>query len=100
MNPFVVIPGITLGSLVSIAFSLSGVLFIFRVIQDESPPFDAEMPELLRSTAIFFGLAAIAATGFIGTLKKKRWRHVLSRIPVVWPDRHRLVLLAGLNRAA
>ena len=76
MNPFTVVLGITLGSLVSIAFSLGGVLLVFWILQDESPRFDAEMPELLRSTTIFFCLAAIAATGFIGTVKKKRWRHV------------------------
>ncbi|MDP6652010.1 MAG: hypothetical protein QGF90_07895 [Gammaproteobacteria bacterium] len=76
MNPFTVMLGITLGSLVSIAFSLGGVLFVFWFLSDESPRFDTEMPELLRSTAIFFCLAAIAAAGFIGTLKKKRWRHV------------------------
>lgn len=75
MNPFTVILGITLGSLVSIAFSLGGVLLVFWILQDESPRFDAEMPELLRSTAIFFILAAIAGVGFIGTLKKTRWRH-------------------------
>lgn len=75
MNPFTVILGITLGSLVSIAVSLAGVLFVFWFLQDESPRFDSELPELLRSTAIFFVLAAIAAAGFIGTLKNKRWRH-------------------------
>lgn len=75
MNPFTVILGITLGSLVSIAFSLSGVLFVFWLLQDESPRFDAELPELLRSTAIFIALAAIAAVSFIGTVKNKRWRH-------------------------
>jgi uncharacterized transporter YbjL len=76
MSPFTVVLGITLGSLVSIAFSLSGVLFVFWFLQDESPRFAAEMPELLRSTTIFFTLAATAAAGFIGTLKKKSWRHV------------------------
>ena len=76
MNPFTVVLGITLGSLVSIAFSLGGVLFVFWFLQDESPRFAGEMPELLRSTAIFFALAATAAAGFIGTLKKKNWRHI------------------------
>lgn len=76
MNPFTVLLGITLGSLVSIAFSLGGVLLIFWILQDESPRFDAEMPELLRGTAIFACLAIIAAFGFIGTLKKKGWRHI------------------------
>lgn len=76
MNPFTVLLGITLGSLVSIAFSLGGVLFVFWILQDESPRFRTEMPELLRGTAIFSGLAGIAALGFIGTLKKKPWRYV------------------------
>ena len=76
MNPFTVILGITLGSLVSIAFSLSGVLFVFWFLREESPRFDSEMPELLRSTAIFFVLAAIAAVSFVGTLKNLAWRHI------------------------
>ncbi len=75
MNPFTVILGITLGSLVSIAFSLAGVLFVFWFLQDESPRFDAELPALLRSTAIFFVLAGVAAVSFLGTVKSKRWRH-------------------------
>jgi len=82
MNPFTMILGIILGSLVSIAFSLGGVLFVFWFLQDESPRFDAEMPELLRSTAIFFALAAIAATGFVGTLQNKRWRY--GCLAVLW----------------
>lgn len=68
--------GITLGSLVSIAFSLGGVLFVFWFLREESLRFDAEMPELLRSTAIFFVLAAIAAVSFVGTLKNSAWRHI------------------------
>lgn len=75
MNPFTMILGITLGSLVSIAFSLGAVLLVFWFLQDESPRFDSELPELLRSTVIFFVLAGIAAAAFIGTLKNKRWRH-------------------------
>ncbi len=75
MNPFTVILGITLGSLVSIAFSLAGVLFVFWFLQDESPRFDAELPELLRSTAIFFVLDGVAAVSFLGTAKSKRRQH-------------------------
>ena len=82
MNPFTVVLGITLGSLVSIAFSLGGVLFVFWYLQDESPRFEAEMPELLRSTVIFFFLAAIAAAGLFGTLKNKGWRH--SCLALLW----------------
>jgi len=75
MNPFTVILGITLGSLVSMAFSLGGVLLIFWIIRDQSNQLDAEMPELIRSAAIFFSLAVLAAAGFFGTVKKKSWRH-------------------------
>ncbi len=75
MHPFTVVLGITLGSLVSIAFSLGGVLFVFWVLREESPRFAAEMPELLRSTAIFLALAVIAAASFIGTVKNLWWRH-------------------------
>ena len=75
MNPFTVLLGITLGSLVSIAFSLAGVLLVFWILQDESSRFTTELPELLRSAAIFLMLAFFAAGGFIGTLRNKPWRY-------------------------
>lgn len=76
MKPFTVVLGIILGSLVSIAASLGGVLLVFWILRDESPRFGAEMPELLRSTGIFFALAALAAGGFVGMLRNARWRIV------------------------
>ena len=82
MTPFTVLLGITLGSLVSIALSLAGVLLVFWILQDESPRFDAELPELLRSTVIFLSLAVIAGAGFFGTLKRRPWRHYC--LAVLW----------------
>ena len=75
MKPFTVILGIALGSVFSIAFSLAGVLLVFWVLQDESPRFRNEMPELARSTLIFTALTVAAAFSFIGTLKQRSWRY-------------------------
>ena len=95
MNPFTVLLGIVLGSLVSIALSLAGVLLVFWILRDESPRFDSEMPELVRSTVIFSLLALLAAGGFIGTLWRKHWRYpcltllwlgLIATVWSYWPD--------------
>jgi len=75
LKPFTVILGIALGSVFSIAFSLAGVLLVFWLLQDESPRFRAEMPELARSTLIFTGLAVFAGVSFWGTVKERLWRY-------------------------
>ncbi len=82
MKPFTAVLGILLGSLVSITVSLGGVLLVFWILRAESPRYGAEMPELLRSTGIFFVLAALAAGGFVGMLRKARWR--LACLGLLW----------------
>ncbi|RMF99219.1 MAG: hypothetical protein D6727_00600 [Gammaproteobacteria bacterium] len=77
MRPFTVILGIFLGSIVSIAFSLAVVALVFWLLQDEYQQFAAEMPALVRSTAIFAGLAGLCAAGFHATLTRRRWRHAV-----------------------
>ena len=77
MRPFIVILGIVLGSLVSVAFSLSVVLLVFLILLDDHPRFSAEMPELVRGTLIFLALAAVAAVGFVGTLRRRPWRFLV-----------------------
>ena len=75
MQPLTVILGIILGSCVSIAFSLSAVLLIFWLLSAEYPRFAAEMPALALAVAVFWTLAAMAAAGFIGTVKARAWRY-------------------------
>jgi uncharacterized membrane protein YjjB (DUF3815 family) len=82
MHPFTIILGILLGSLVAIAFGLAVVGFIFWLIQGESPRVAQEMPMLLRSASIFTALAAAAAWGFLGTLRRRRWRYPV--LAVLW----------------
>ncbi len=77
MQPFVVILGVLLGTLVSLAFGLGVVLFVFWFLHDESPRFTAEMPYLLTSTAIFTALAVVCAAAFVGCLRRRRWRYPL-----------------------
>jgi uncharacterized membrane protein len=74
MQPFSVILGIVLGSLVSITFSLAVVMLVFWILRDDDPRFAAEMPELVRGTLIFSSLAAAAALAFTGALLRRRWR--------------------------
>lgn len=77
MLPFSVILGVILGSLVAIAFSLGAVLILFWLLQDDHPRFAAELPALARSAIIFAGLAVLAGAGFLGTLRRRSWRHVV-----------------------
>jgi len=75
MRPFTVVLGILLGSLFSISFSLFVVLLIFWILQNDAPRFTEELPELLRSVLIFSSLTAIAAFGFVGTVRFRLWRY-------------------------
>ena len=74
MRPFVVILGILLGSLFSIAFGLCVVLLVFWVLQSDHPRFAGELPAVAAGAALFSALAGIAAAGFVGTLRERRWR--------------------------
>jgi hypothetical protein len=74
MQPFAVILGIVLGSLVSITFSLAVVMLVFWILRNDDPRFAAEMPELVRGTLIFSFLAAAAALAFAGVLLRRLWR--------------------------
>ncbi|HHQ15180.1 MAG TPA: hypothetical protein ENK16_09120 [Chromatiales bacterium] len=75
MQPFIVILGVLLGTLVSLSFGLGVVLFVFWFLQSESSRFSTEMPYLLTSTAIFTALSVVCATAFIGCLRQRRWRY-------------------------
>jgi hypothetical protein len=76
MQPFTMILGIVLGSLVSIAFSLSVVMLVFWILYDDHPRFSAEMPEVVRGTLIFSYLAIVAGVSFFGTLTHRIWRYI------------------------
>ena len=95
MHPFMVVLGILLGSLFSISFSLLLVLLVFWILQDDDPRFTAEMPELVRATLIFTVLTAVAACGFVGTVRQRAWRYgyllmlwvgLLLTAIYYWPD--------------
>jgi hypothetical protein len=74
MKPFTVILGILMGSIAAIAFGLGVVAFIFWLLEDDYAQLAGEMPMLLRSTAIFGSLAALAAAAFLGVLTVRPWR--------------------------
>lgn len=75
MNPFTAILGIVAGSLVSVAFGLAVVLFVFWMLRNDHPVFAAELPELARGVLMFSLLAVLSATGFLGTLWSRSWRY-------------------------
>jgi len=75
MRPFTVILGILLGSLVSIVFSLSVVVFLFWWLEDESPLIVAELPDPMAAAVIFMLLASLAGGGFYGVLRRRGWRY-------------------------
>ncbi len=75
MHPFTAILGFIAGSLVSLAFGLAVVLFVFWLLRDDHPRFAAELPELIRGFLMFFILAWLAAAGFLGTVRARAWRY-------------------------
>ncbi len=75
MQPFTVVLGILLGSLFSISFCLLVVLLIFLILQNDTPRFSEDIPELVRSSLIFLALTALAAGGFAGTIRLRSWRY-------------------------
>ena len=95
MAPFTMILGVVLGSLASIAFSLSVVMLVFWLLRDDHPRFLTEMPEVIRGTLIFYFLAASAAASFVGSLRGRPWRFIafallgaglLSTAYYYWPE--------------
>jgi len=76
MQPFTVILGVILGSLVSIAFSLSAVTLIFWILRGDHPQFSAELPELTRAMGIFVVLALTGFAAFVATLRRTSWRYL------------------------
>jgi hypothetical protein len=74
MQPFTVVLGILLGSVVSIAFSLAVVLLIFFFQQEQQPRLASELPELFRATVAFSLLSVLAGAAFVGSLRGTSWR--------------------------
>lgn len=75
MQPFTILLGILLGSLISISFSLAAVLLVFWFLQDDHPRFGAEMPELARGAALFSATVLVAPAAFLGTVRRRIWRY-------------------------
>jgi hypothetical protein len=82
MQPFIAILGVIAGSLISIAFGLAVVFLVFWLLRAEHPQFSAELPQLIRSLAIFSVLAASAALGFFGSVSGRKWRY--GPLAVMW----------------
>lgn len=74
MRPLTVLTGIVLGSAAATTFGLAATLVVFLVLSDEHPQFGSELPLLALYLAIFVGLTALAAAGFIGLAKQRPWR--------------------------
>ena len=75
MRPFTAVLGVLTGSLVSLAFGLATVLFVFWVLRYEHPRFSTELPELARAFVMFLLLAVASAFAFLGTVRKREWRY-------------------------
>ncbi|MDP2325653.1 MAG: hypothetical protein Q8N51_16735 [Gammaproteobacteria bacterium] len=64
-----------LGSLFSIAFSLSIVLLIFGLRQGQDSRYALELPELATATVLFSLISVVSALAFLGSLRGTSWRH-------------------------
>ena len=74
MSPLTFLSGVLFGSAASIFVGLLVVLLLFFALGAEEPRVEAELAGLWRSTVIFLFVTAACAVGFIGQLRKKRWR--------------------------
>jgi hypothetical protein len=74
MRPLTVLNAIVLGSAAAITFGLTAVLIVFAILQGRHPELAQEFAPLLRSSALFAVLTAIAGASFVGLLKNLRWR--------------------------
>jgi hypothetical protein len=76
MSPFAILLGILMGSIVAIATSLIMVLIVFLILGGEQGQLHTEIWPLLRSVGLFAPLAAVAWMGFVGELRRTRWRGI------------------------
>jgi hypothetical protein len=69
-----VLTGIVMGSAVTISLGLAMVLVVFVILSGEHPRLAAEYGTLLASFLLFFVLAMVAASAFVGQLRRRPWR--------------------------
>ena len=74
MRPISVLNGILFGTAGSIALGLAVVLFLFLVLEGESPQLEVEYGPLLRTTGLFWPAALATGASFYGHLTTKPWR--------------------------
>ena len=74
MQPLSILTGIILGSVASIAFGLAVSVLVSVIIGRDAPQLAAELGALWRHTLVFTVLTAICALGFLGIVKRTRWR--------------------------
>ena len=74
MQPLTVLTGIILGSVTSIAFGLAVSALVSVLAGADAPQLAAELGTLWRHTLVFIGLTAICGLGFLGLVKRTRWR--------------------------
>jgi len=95
MRPFAALNAIVFGSAAAITFGLVAVMIVFLVLKGEHPRFGAELPPLIRSSAVFAVLAFASGASLYSTLKELPWRWIaqtgmwftlLGVIAVYWPE--------------
>lgn len=94
MRPLTVVTGILLGSSLSIAISLSAVLLIFLVLNDDYPRLQHEFRPLTQSVLIFILMTAFTALSFYTLIKNDRrwlwaqglmWAGLVCTVAYYWP---------------
>lgn len=74
MQPLGVLNAIVFGSAAAITFGLTSVLIVFVVLQGRHSELATEFVPLLRSSAVFAVLSAVAGASLYASLKRLRWR--------------------------
>lgn len=76
MRPLAVLIGIVMGSAVSLAVGLALTWVVFLFLPDQEARLAPERGPLMQAVALFTVMAAMAATSFIGELRRRPWRPV------------------------
>lgn len=76
MRPLAVLIGIIMGSAVSVAIALSMTAIVFLFLPEYQARIEPERIPLYKGLAWSWSLAVLAAAGFVGELRRWRWRLV------------------------
>jgi hypothetical protein len=74
VRPLTVLLGVVMGSAIALSVSLSMTAIVFLLLPEYAVRLSAERWPLLKGLLWSWSLMGVAAAGFIGELRERRWR--------------------------